>query len=61
MFDLMSKDDDPRFKNSKFLDFLGKLKTKELVIEGKELIQNSGPLNLEKQWDNAQKAVELDE
>ncbi len=39
MYAQMAQDEDPRFKNSKFLGFLSKLKTGEFRIEGKELIK----------------------
>ena len=37
MLEVMMNDPDPRFKNSQFLQFLQKVKTGELIIEGKEL------------------------
>lgn len=36
----MAKDEDPRFKNSKFLNFLGQIKSGEVQIKGKELVTN---------------------
>ena len=39
MFDLMQKDEDPRFKESKFLSFLSKLKNGDVKIVGDKLVE----------------------
>ncbi|KAL4481441.1 hypothetical protein ABPG74_007530 [Tetrahymena malaccensis] len=39
LFDKMAKDDSPRMKNSKFLHFMGHLKSGQLKIEGNEIVE----------------------
>jgi peroxin-5 len=61
MYGQMAQDEDPRFHNSKFLGFLSKLKTGELRIEGKELIErNPDNTNLETAWTEAKDSVQKD-
>lgn len=44
IMEVMAQDPDPKFKNSKFFEFMNKLKTGEYKIEDNQLIQGNAPL-----------------
>ena len=48
MIDIMQRDNSPRFKNSKFLQFLKDIDTEKIKIENNQVIENP-----EKIFDNA--------
>lgn len=58
MLDVMMNDPDPRFQNSEFLQFLKKVKTGELIIEGKELRAGKPEELMEGNWNKAEQQYE---
>lgn len=39
MLNVMMEDEDPRFKNSQFLNFIKRVNTGDLLIKGQELVE----------------------
>ena len=59
MLEVMKNDPDPRFQNSQFLHFLGRIQKGEVVIEGKELKETKADTAaMENAWNEAEKIHE---
>ena len=59
MLQVMMNDPDPRFQNSQFLNFLGRIQKGEVVIEGKELRETKPDTDaMEKAWGEAEQVYQ---
>lgn len=59
MLDVMLNDTDPRFQNSQFLHFLKRIRSKEVIIEGKEIREvGLNQAMMEKAWGQGEKQYE---
>ncbi|KAI8930331.1 hypothetical protein BC831DRAFT_440121 [Entophlyctis helioformis] len=50
LLDIVSKSTNPKFKESRFVDFIQKLRDKEIAIEGNKVVEQIAPASGSKSW-----------